>query len=382
MSFGKGSHFDKRNAKDKKKDSVQLPLLSLSLSLNVIQRVYRSHSKPLLPLLQCTASQASLTMTSFPPWSASVLPVGPPFLLVEGLFRPSPLLLVPSPSFFRQRRCPPSRRICTAEPPFATLRVPTAQATPSKMSSPVTLRLFFFFFSSSYLDLDDSFSYNKKMGHFTPNPSVHFFFTFSPSPSIMMGDDTNTTPKTTTRLIDSDLAVALVFQQQHYHHAFDLTSITAILVLYGLPRLKKRGCNRNMKKGYTAPDEEQSPKNLKLLSCFAHANCQLGDWCLLPSSAYSSSISMEKGMSKLELNDSIYNELDSNPTGSGCHSEEAAVEKFNGNKNAMNLEIRSRGNVVGKLVRTKHHKEITFPLVINSSESKPIRFKKNSCTYG
>ncbi|KAL1320354.1 hypothetical protein HN51_065079 [Arachis hypogaea] len=128
--------------------------------------------------------------------------------------------------------------------------------------------------------------------------------------------------------------------------------------------------------------EEQSPKNLKLLSCFAHANCQLGDWCLLPSSAYSSSISMEKGMSKLELNDSIYNELDSNPTGSGCHSEEAAVEKFNGNKNAMNLEIRSRGNVVGKLVRTKHHKEITFPLVINSSESKPIRFKKNSCTYG
>ncbi|XP_052118599.1 transcription factor TGA2.1 [Arachis duranensis] len=37
-------------------------------------------------------------------------------------------------------------------------------------------------------------------------------------------DDTNTTPKTTTRLIDSDLTVALVFQQQHYHHDFDLTS--------------------------------------------------------------------------------------------------------------------------------------------------------------
>nr|XP_025610304.1 uncharacterized protein LOC112703183 isoform X2 [Arachis hypogaea] len=107
-----------------------------------------------------------------------------------------------------------------------------------------------------------------------------------------------------------------------------------------------------------------------------------GDWCLLPSSAYSSPISMEKGMSKLELHGSIYNELNSNPTGSGCDSEEAVVEESNGNKDAMDLEIRSKENVVGKLVRTKHHKEITFPLVINSSESKPIRFKKNLCTYG
>ncbi|QHO35276.1 Ferredoxin-dependent glutamate synthase 1/mitochondrial [Arachis hypogaea] len=46
-----------------------------------------------------------------------------------------------------------------------------------------------------------------------------------------------------------------------------------------------------------------------------------------------------------------------------------AVEESNGNKDAMDLEIRSRGNVVGKLVRTKHHKKITFSLVINSSES-------------
>ncbi|KAL3843351.1 hypothetical protein ACJIZ3_000754 [Penstemon smallii] len=29
----------------------------------------------------------------------------------------------------------------------------------------------------------------------------------------------------------------------------------------------------------TTPAEEQSPKNLKLLSCFAHTNWQLGDWC-------------------------------------------------------------------------------------------------------
>jgi len=47
----------------------------------------------------------------------------------------------------------------------------------------------------------------------------------------------------------------------------------------------------------------------------------------------------------------------------------------------LNFEIRSRGNVVGKLVKTKHHKQITCPLVINSSASKPIKFKRNSCTY-
>ncbi|XP_061364714.1 probable ubiquitin-conjugating enzyme E2 23 [Gastrolobium bilobum] len=88
----------------------------------------------------------------------------------------------------------------------------------------------------------------------------------------------------------------------------------------------------------TAPAEEQSPKNLKLLSCFAHANWQLGDWCLLPSSALSSSVSTEKSISKLELNDSINNELDSNQTGSGCDSEEATVEESNGNKNAMDLD--------------------------------------------
>lgn len=32
----------------------------------------------------------------------------------------------------------------------------------------------------------------------------------------------------------------------------------------------------------TVPSEEQDPKNLTLLSCFAYANWQLGDWCHLP----------------------------------------------------------------------------------------------------
>ncbi|XP_020211246.1 probable ubiquitin-conjugating enzyme E2 23 [Cajanus cajan] len=88
----------------------------------------------------------------------------------------------------------------------------------------------------------------------------------------------------------------------------------------------------------TAPAEEQSPKNLKLLSCFAHANWQLGDWCLLPSSVLSSSVSMDKGVSKLELKDSTNTELDSNQTGSGCDSEETAVEETNGNKDTMDLD--------------------------------------------
>lgn len=42
----------------------------------------------------------------------------------------------------------------------------------------------------------------------------------------------------------------------------------------------------------------------------------------------------------------------------------------------LNFEIRSRGNVVGKLVKTRHRKEITCPLVLNSSRSKPYQIQK------
>jgi hypothetical protein len=47
----------------------------------------------------------------------------------------------------------------------------------------------------------------------------------------------------------------------------------------------------------------------------------------------------------------------------------------------LKFEILSRGNVVGKLVRTKHRRQISCPLVIDSSSPKPIKFKKNTCTY-
>lgn len=47
----------------------------------------------------------------------------------------------------------------------------------------------------------------------------------------------------------------------------------------------------------------------------------------------------------------------------------------------LNFEIRSRGDVVGKLVRTKHKRQISCPVMIDSTRTKPIKFKKNSCTY-
>ncbi|KAF9685176.1 hypothetical protein SADUNF_Sadunf03G0027200 [Salix dunnii] len=47
----------------------------------------------------------------------------------------------------------------------------------------------------------------------------------------------------------------------------------------------------------------------------------------------------------------------------------------------LKFEIRSRGNVVGNLVRTKHRRQVSCPLVIDTSSSKPIKFKKNTCTY-
>ncbi|KAA8523123.1 hypothetical protein F0562_009546 [Nyssa sinensis] len=47
----------------------------------------------------------------------------------------------------------------------------------------------------------------------------------------------------------------------------------------------------------------------------------------------------------------------------------------------LEFEIRSRGNVVGKLVKTKHQRHISCSLVIDSSNTKPIKFKEDSCTY-
>lgn len=45
------------------------------------------------------------------------------------------------------------------------------------------------------------------------------------------------------------------------------------------------------------------------------------------------------------------------------------------------FEVRSRGNVVGKLVRSKHQRHISCSMEINSHNSKPIKLKMSSCTY-
>ncbi|XP_034681431.1 probable ubiquitin-conjugating enzyme E2 23 [Vitis riparia] len=95
----------------------------------------------------------------------------------------------------------------------------------------------------------------------------------------------------------------------------------------------------------TTPAEEQNPKNLKLLSCFAHANWQVGDWCLLPSLALSSSITQDKGQSELELHDSVQGELDSSKSRSRCDQEEVLLEEAHGTGESMDLDAVSAVDV-------------------------------------
>ncbi|XP_058074340.1 NDR1/HIN1-like protein 6 [Magnolia sinica] len=47
----------------------------------------------------------------------------------------------------------------------------------------------------------------------------------------------------------------------------------------------------------------------------------------------------------------------------------------------IEFEIRSRGDVVGKLVRTKHHRYISCAIVMDTTKTKPIKISQNSCTY-
>ncbi|XP_077219673.1 NDR1/HIN1-like protein 10 [Tasmannia lanceolata] len=55
----------------------------------------------------------------------------------------------------------------------------------------------------------------------------------------------------------------------------------------------------------------------------------------------------------------------------------------NGTRVPLTLEfdLRSRGDVVGKLVRTKHQRHVSCPLVVDSLLTKPIQFMGHSCTY-
>lgn len=62
----------------------------------------------------------------------------------------------------------------------------------------------------------------------------------------------------------------------------------------------------------------------------------------------------------------------------------ASLEALDKNGNIpmmLVFEVHSRGNVVGKLVRSKHRKHISCSLDIDSRNSKPMKIKANSCTY-
>ncbi|KAI9128610.1 hypothetical protein K1719_000093 [Acacia pycnantha] len=47
----------------------------------------------------------------------------------------------------------------------------------------------------------------------------------------------------------------------------------------------------------------------------------------------------------------------------------------------LDFDVRSRANVVGKLVRSKHRKHVTCLFTITSRSNKPIKPKENDCTY-
>ncbi|GMJ06926.1 ubiquitin-conjugating enzyme 23, PHO2 FAMILY UBIQUITIN CONJUGATION ENZYME 2 [Hibiscus trionum] len=94
----------------------------------------------------------------------------------------------------------------------------------------------------------------------------------------------------------------------------------------------------------TAPAEEQNPKNLKLLSCFTHANWQVGDWCLLPTSLQS--IPLDRGFSKLQLNGSMRNGRNRE-----CDSEE--MDESNDNTESMVLDVMPTPDENNAIVESK-----------------------------
>ncbi|XP_054787147.1 uncharacterized protein LOC129293294 [Prosopis cineraria] len=47
----------------------------------------------------------------------------------------------------------------------------------------------------------------------------------------------------------------------------------------------------------------------------------------------------------------------------------------------LDFNVKSRGNVVGKLVRSKHQKHVTCLFTITPHSNKPIKPKENACTY-
>ncbi|XP_042480738.1 probable ubiquitin-conjugating enzyme E2 23 [Macadamia integrifolia] len=105
----------------------------------------------------------------------------------------------------------------------------------------------------------------------------------------------------------------------------------------------------------TTPAEEQNPKNLKLLSCFAHANWQLGDWCLCLLHSQSSSTQQDKSSSGVKPDDpTIDGQVLADP-GCGSGSEMGIEEKLSKNfssvqdTEAMDLDTPPNDENIGKM---------------------------------
>ncbi|KAL1356661.1 hypothetical protein HN51_008648 [Arachis hypogaea] len=65
--------------------------------------------------------------------------------------------------------------------------------------------------------------------------------------------------------------------------------------------------------------------------------------------------------------------------GAGASLSDSAVDR----KIPMRLvfEVKSKGNVVGKLVKSKHRQQISCSVVLDSESSKPFILKENACSY-
>eukprot|EP00262_Sarcandra_glabra_P003298 TRINITY_DN13951_c0_g6_i1.p1 TRINITY_DN13951_c0_g6~~TRINITY_DN13951_c0_g6_i1.p1 ORF type:complete len:310 (-),score=27.34 TRINITY_DN13951_c0_g6_i1:195-1124(-) len=65
----------------------------------------------------------------------------------------------------------------------------------------------------------------------------------------------------------------------------------------------------------------------------------------------------------------------------GAGASLAVSDKDEGVPLTLEFDIRSQGDVVGKLVRTKHQRHVSCLLTISTGTTKSIKFNQNSCTY-
>ncbi|XVF00857.1 hypothetical protein REPUB_Repub04eG0038100 [Reevesia pubescens] len=114
----------------------------------------------------------------------------------------------------------------------------------------------------------------------------------------------------------------------------------------------------------TAPAEEQNPKNLKLLSCFTHANWQVGDWCLLLTSTHA--IPLDKGSSNLQLTGSMGNGGNCDKLDGECDSE-ITLGESNDNTESMDLDAMPTPDENNAIIETKDNGAIETKVLPESS---------------